>query len=114
MPRNMSFSLTTKQVRKGTKTETRRDGWWNLKPGEIVNACVKCMGLKKGEKIEVIRQIRIVRTDRVPLCIITEEQVFAEGFPNMTPNEFIDFWLRSHGKRGYVDWMVNRIRFEYP
>lgn len=113
MPRNMSFSLTTDQIRSGTKTETRRDGWWNLKSGEIVNACVKCMGLKKGEKIKVIRQIRIVKTYEVPLCIITEEQVKAEGFPDMSRNEFIDFWLKSHKKQGYVDWMVNRIVFEY-
>ena len=53
MPRNMSFSLTTDQVRNRTKTVTRRLGWWKnkhgkrlLQVGDIVNACVKCMGLQ--------------------------------------------------------------------
>ena len=45
MPRNMSFMLTTEQVRNKTKTVTRRLGWWFLKPGEIVNAVEKGMGL---------------------------------------------------------------------
>jgi len=49
--RNMSFFLTTDQIRNKTKTVTRRDGWLFLKPGDIVQACVKCQGLKKGEKI---------------------------------------------------------------
>ena len=51
MPRNMSFALTTNQVKKKEKTVTRRCGWWFLKPGDVVNAVEKSMGLKKGEKI---------------------------------------------------------------
>lgn len=34
----MSFMLTTRQVKEETKTHTIRDGWWNLKKGEILNA----------------------------------------------------------------------------
>ena len=56
------FFLTTDQVRNRTKTVTRRNGWWFLKPGEIVNAVEKAMGLKRGEKIKRICQIRIVST----------------------------------------------------
>lgn len=41
MPRNMSFALTTDQVKDRVKTVTRRNGWWFLKPGDIVNAVKK-------------------------------------------------------------------------
>ena len=42
--------LTKEQILARTKTVTRRLGWWFLKPGDVVWACEKCMGLKKGEK----------------------------------------------------------------
>lgn len=113
MPRNMSFALTTKQIKNGTKTVTRRLGWWNLKAGEIVNACIKCMGLKKGEKIKVIRRIRVVHTAPEPLFHIEfkSEDVGREGFPDWSPDEFIKFFEHTH----HCDSLeiVNRIEFEY-
>lgn len=36
MPRNMSFALTTSQIRDRSKTVTRRFGWWFLVPGDQV------------------------------------------------------------------------------
>lgn len=60
MPRNMSFAMTMPQILDETKVVTRRFGWWFLKPGERVWAVKKAMGLKKGEKIERLRQIEIV------------------------------------------------------
>jgi hypothetical protein len=76
-------------VREKTKTVTRRNGWWFLKPGEIVNAVEKCQGLKKGEKIKKICQIRIVSTRSEALFCITEKECILEGFPGMRPDEFI-------------------------
>ena len=52
MPRNMSFMITTEQIKNRTKTVTRRLGWNFLKPGEVVNACEKCRGLKAGQKVQ--------------------------------------------------------------
>ena len=52
MPRNMSFAMTTEQVRNQTKTVTRRQGWRFLNAGDILQPVVKGMGLKKGEKKE--------------------------------------------------------------
>lgn len=49
--RNMSFMLTTAQIRDRSKTVTRRLGWWNLRVGDVVMACEKCQGLGKGGKI---------------------------------------------------------------
>jgi len=113
MPRNMSFALTTEKIRNGTKTVTRRLGWWNLKPGEVVNACVKCMGLRKGEKVEVIRRILVISTRPERLSAITKEEVIKEGFPEMSPQDFIAFFLNTH-KAAYGPLVqVNRIEFEY-
>lgn len=69
--RNMSFSITTKQMYAGTKDVTRRLGWWNLKVGDVVMAVEKGMGLKKGEKVKRIYPIEIVSVSREPLQYIT-------------------------------------------
>ena len=70
MPRNMSFMLTTDQLRAGTKDVTRRLGWWFLKPGDLVWACEKCMGLKKGQKVKRLRLIRVLKTNAERLEMI--------------------------------------------
>ena len=111
MPRNMSFMLTTQQVRERTKDVTRRIGWWNVKPGQIVNACEKCMGLKKGEKVKVICQIQIVSKRRERLFEITKDDCVREGFPEMHPNEFVTMFMK-HNKCGAREF-VNRIEFRY-
>ncbi len=111
MPRNMSFMLTTPQFRNQTKTVTRRLGWRFLKPGEIVNGVEKCQGLKKGEKIKRIGKIRILSTDWQPLRNITADDCGLEGFPEMTPAEFVEFFCRHN--KCTPDTIVNRIEFEY-
>jgi len=111
MPRNMSFALTTEQVRDRKKHVTRRCGWWFLKPGEIVNAVEKAMGLRKGEKIARICQIRIVATRPERLDGITDADVLLEGFELLSPEEFVDLYARVN--RCAADAIVNRIEFEY-
>lgn len=111
MPRNMSFMLTTEQVRNRTKTVTRRLGWNFLKPGDVLNACVKCQGLGKGGKIERICQIRVVSNLPSTLYNITKGDVKKEGFPGMTPVQFARMFCEHMG--GAVDQQVNRIEFEY-
>jgi hypothetical protein len=107
----MSFSLTTEQVRRRKKTVTRRNGWWFLKPGDIINAVEKGIGLKKGKKVKRIYQVRIVSTRAEPLYLITNDEVEREGFPNMCKWEFIKMY-KKHNKCFSFD-TVNRIRFEY-
>lgn len=109
--RNMSFSMTTEQYRNCTKTVTRRLGWWNLRAGEICNGVEKAQGLKKGEKIVVMGQHKILSTRIELLCDITPDDVVREGFPDMTPEFFIQFFMKSH-KCGRFD-PVNRIEFEH-
>lgn len=117
MARNMSFMLTTEQIKNKTKTVTRRLGWDFLKPGDVLNACVKCQGLKKGEKIERLCQIRIVGVDPEPLCemqvcpIYGAEEATKEGFPDMSGTEFVAMFC-THMKCDRTT-VVNRIEFEY-
>lgn len=111
MPRNMSFMLTTEQIRNRTKTVTRRLGWWFLKPGDILNACEKCQGLKKGEKIKRICQIRVVSVGKEELDQITQDDIIKEGFPELTPARFLYMFCMEMKCNPGVE--VNRIEFEY-
>ena len=95
MPRNISFSLTTQQIRDRTKTVTRRKGWKFLKSGDVLNACVKCIGLKPGEKIERLGQIRVTEVRRESLYRMLDNlygatESKAEGFPDKTGPEFVE------------------------
>ena len=111
MPRNMSFFHTQEQMRNRTKTVTRRLGWDFLKPGDIVNACVKCQGLKKGEKIEVICQIRIRSNEPVRLGKISQREVVKEGFVHYSPRDFVRMFFNHMHVDPYE--VVNRIEFEF-
>lgn len=110
MSRNMSFMLTTEQMYAGTKCVTRRLGWWGLKQGDIVNAVEKGMGLKKGEKVKIIRQIRVVSARPQRLDRITTDDCAREGFPDLTPDAFITMFCK-HNRCG-PGTEVNRIEFE--
>jgi hypothetical protein len=114
MPRNMSFSLTTDAVRERRKTVTRRVGWNFLQPGDVLNACVKCMGLKPGEKIERLALIRVVSVRAEQLRDIRDQglaEVRREGFDNMTASEFVQMFCDHSGCT--TDTVINRIEFEY-
>ena len=119
MPRNMSFALTTDQIRNRTKTVTRRIGWGFLNCGDIVNACVKCMGLKPGEKIERLGKIRIVSTRLEPLSSMVHDMEYGcseaarEGFPGMTGYKFVVMFCDHMKPPLGSDTLVNRIEFEY-
>lgn len=109
--RNMSFMLTTEQMRDRTKTVTRRLGWWNVMPGELIQAAQQCQGLKRGETITKLCVIKINNARSEPLNRINAMDVIREGFPKMTPREFIDLFCRANTCK--PDVTVNRIEFEY-
>ncbi len=110
--RNISFAITTEQVRSRTKTVTRRLGWVNLKEGEILQGVEKCQGLKKGEKIQPLCKIQVILVDREPLDDIIREDVIKEGFPEMTCEQFIKMFCKSH-KGCTPSTIITRIEFEY-
>lgn len=114
--RRMSFALTTEQVLARTKTVTRRlaHTWAALKPGDLLLAVDKSMGLKKGEKSRVLAVVRVTDVRVEPLADITAEDVAREGFPRWTPDEFTAFLLTENGIKGPPDKVqVRRIAFEY-
>jgi hypothetical protein len=110
--RNISFALTPDQIESQVKTNTRRQGWWDLKPGTLLQPVRKGMGLKKGEKVQRLGvPIRIISVRREPLNAITPEDVIAEGFPDWSCEQFIQFYA-EHNRIEYHDF-TNRIEFKY-
>lgn len=114
--RNMSFSMTTQQVRDGSKDITRRDGWRRLPVGALLCAIEKGMGLKRGEQVVRIRVIRVKENRQEPLQALLDDPVYGaeemrrEGFPGMDPAEFVGrFRLRGV----MPDKPLSRIVFEY-
>ena len=111
MPRNMSFAMTTEQYRNRSKTVTRRFGWWFLQPGDVFMGVEKAMGLKKGEKIKRIHPARVISARPEPLNAITREDVIKEGFPEMTPEQFVEMLVAKYKCR--PDATCNRIEFKH-
>ena len=120
--RNISFMLTTDQVRARTKTVTRRLNWLFVKPGDLLCAVEKSQGLGKGGKIKRICTIRVVSVRRENLYRLMLEAAYgpaecvAEGFPpphpKSDPHEFVRFFCASH-KDCTPSSEITRIEFEY-
>lgn len=111
MPRNMAFSMTIRQMYDGTKTVTRRLGWGDLKPGDIVCAVERNRGLKKGTSVKKIGLIEIQSVTRERLDKITQEDCAREGFPDMTPEQFVELFKKD--SRCPPSQIVNRISFKH-
>lgn len=116
--RNISFMLTTRQVRNRTKDVTRRLKWLNLKVGERLQGCEKCQGRKAGEPLVRLCVVEVVSVRREPLRNMTDDPAYGndeverEGFPEMTPEAFVEFFCDSHAKCT-PDTEVTRIEFKY-
>jgi hypothetical protein len=111
---NMSFMMTTAQMENRSKTVTRRLGWRTAKAGQVRHPIFKGQGLKKGEKVRRLSwgPIRFVDVRFEPLNAITKEDVIREGFPEMTPFEFVTmFCQHNRGCTGATE--ITRIEFEY-
>ena len=110
--RLISFAITTKQVRERTKTVTRRLAWEGLKPGTLLLGVEKAMGLKKGEKVKPLAVVRVVDVRRERVDAITADDCAREGFPEKTPADFVDLFLRMYKGLKRSD-LLTRIEFEY-
>ena len=73
----------------------RRKGWKSLKPGERLRAVVKAMGLQRGEKVADLGTIEVISVRREPIDAIDEADVAREGFPEMSPREFVAMFCRT-------------------
>lgn len=110
--KNISFAITKTQVVTRAKTVTRRVGWLDLKAGEILQGVEKAQGLKKGEKVKVLCKVRVVSVTPQVLMAIDQAEVEREGFPGMTPDEFIAMFCKTH-KGVTPQTEITRIEFEY-
>ena len=112
MPRLMSVSLTEAQVRCRTKTVTRRVGWRMIHVGDPLTLCRKVMGRRRGEPLVRIADVEVTSVRREPLDAVTAADVVAEGFPQMTPAQFVSFFCGSH--RGCSPGTeVTRVEWRY-
>lgn len=121
--RLMSFALTTAQIMEETKDVTRRLGWRHLRAGHLVCPVKKCMGLRPGEKVQVLRDpLLIVSTRREPLRRMTDDleygyaEVAREGFKDHPdygdPGAWVAMFCATH--RGCTpDTVITRIEFTF-
>lgn len=118
MPRHISHAITIEQAKNKAKFVTRRTGWAFLKPGVLLWQVEKSQGLKKGEKVKRIHLIRVVSTRWEPLSKMLFDPVYGyeecklEGFPDYTPDEFIEMFQKTH-HNWPIDKDLNRIQYEY-
>jgi hypothetical protein len=110
MARLISFAITERQFLDGSKDVTRRLGWKKVRPGDRLIVVRKAMGLKKGEKVHRLGEIVVEDVREESLGDITREEVVREGFPEMTPAEFVDFFCRFN--KCTPEARVTRIEFE--
>jgi hypothetical protein len=107
--RLISFALTTRQFRDGSKDVTRRLGWKKLKAGERLQAVRKAMGLKHGEHVEKLGVIEVVSVRRERLDAINGVECIREGFEDLTPDEFVSMFCEHMGCK--PSRKVTRIEF---
>lgn len=117
---NMSFSLTEPQFLDGTKNVTRRLGWRKLKPGTILTAVRKGMGLKKGEHPVVLGKLCVKSVTQEALHVLMENleygesEVRREGFAHDNevqgcPTLFVQMFCKH--MKCTPDTIVTRIEF---
>lgn len=119
----MSFALTTGQILDGSKDVTRRLGWEFLKVGDLLRPVRKCMGLRPGEKLEVLRDpIRVISLRRERLDLMTTdleygyEEVRREGFEFHPEYRFPSTWVAmfcATHKHCTPATVITRIEFSY-
>lgn len=116
--KNISFALTIRQIRERSKDVTRRLNWVDLKPGQRLQGCEKCQGLKPGEPLVRLAVIEVVSVRREPLRRMLDDprygrrEVRREGFGEMSRQEFVSFFCASHHKCT-PDTTITRIEFRY-
>lgn len=112
MARLMSVAMTEQAVRDRVKTVTRRQRWLMLKVGDRLTLCRKVQGRKPGEPLERLAEVEVVDVRREPLCHVTDAEVAREGFPGMSPVEFMTrFFVEAQGIA--PSDLVTRIEFRY-
>lgn len=115
--RNISFALTTRQIRERSKTVTRRLGWKHLRKGDLLQGVVKGMGLKPGESPEKLAIIIVTKVEREPLNMMSlaeqygDREAVKEGFPELRGYEFVRMFAENMNCEQHTE--VTRIEFRF-
>lgn len=109
MSRLMSVAETTEQVRRRSKTVTRRLGWLFLKPGTTLTLVDR--NPRTGKPWQKLAEVEVTSVTRQPLWMLKRHDVRREGFPGWTDEQFIAFYCEAFG----VDrrTVVTRIEWRY-
>lgn len=111
--RNMSFFLSTEQFKKRTKDVTRRTGWGQAKPGDVVMGCRKCQGIKRGT-LERLGPIifKSVKSEKLSeIQDYPQSEIEREGFKGKDA-----FWFIAHMRDSIgvpPTAIVQRIEYGY-
>ena len=90
------------------------------KVGQHIRAVEKMQGLKKGDHQVVWGEIRIVSLEHEPLGDIitrpyrnsTLSECTREGFPELTPEEFVAMVIGHYGRKNMdEDTMIERVQY---
>lgn len=110
--RLISFSHTEPQLVARTKTVTRRKGWRFLREGELLQPVDRVRGPWRGRKPKKIcGPIRVTSIRRERLDAITAADCTLEGFPDLSPAQFIEMFAAEMKCKPEVE--VARIEFEF-
>jgi len=112
--RLISFSMTIPQFKARTKDVTRRLGWGNLRPGDVLMAVEKAQGLKKGEKVRKLGRIRVKSVSRESISLMMlygRHECRREGFPEKSPRQFVQFFCKANACK--PTRLITRIEYEY-
>lgn len=93
--RLMSFALTVPQMKAKLKTVTRRHSARNIEVGDLFLAVEKARGVRREDR-KSIAVIRAVSVRRETLGDVTEKECALEGFPELSPAQFIEMYLKGN------------------
>lgn len=109
--RLMSVAHTLDAVVDRSKTVTRRDGWLFIRSGDRLQLVDKAMGHSKGSHPTLIAEVLVVDVRRERLDAITTDDVSAEGFPDWSTAQFVEFYCDTFSAA--PDGLVTRIEWAY-
>ena len=87
-------------------------GWTFRNPGDRLTLCRTVRGRRPGEPLVRIAEVQVVSVRRERLGDITADELAREGFPGMTPEEFVDRVFVT-AQRIRPDDLVTRIEWVY-
>lgn len=109
----ISCAMTEAAILTGSKCETRRLGWENLKVGERLLVVRKGRGRKLGEDPGRLAVIRVSWTRRESLDMMLGDRssTAREGMPCVSPRQFVRAFCKMNGCK--LQTPVTLIHFTY-